>query len=439
EAKYQPEMITADFAYLRDSKTLIHFTSITADDEKNTLTKVRGSEGQIMAWGKRNSLPMLREELVRNNNIIGPLIATKRDITLGAGLVAYKEVELPDGKFGTQVVAMPEAAKEFFKTVKISQFLRNACKNLIFHGQYFVEYVRDRGGRIYSMKSMECRHVRAEKMTDKGVIKNWWWCGNWLRAKNMPEADPVMVPAFISEEAKQAKFIYRAGDDIAGDDYYFTPVWWGGRTWIELSNVIPEFHKNNMQHGYSIRYHIQIPKGYFDDSTSIAQTPGLEAKQLLIDGANQAKADFIGKMNQYLAGATNAGRAVFTDYELQAAAGRDMPGIKITPLNVDLKDESLLKLFEKSNQANISAQGIPPTLANIETQGKLSSGSEIRNAFLMYVAIKTPLPRSILLEAIEIVKEANGWDPDIKFGFKDMILTTLDDEPSGMTEKNPEA
>ncbi|MEO7176717.1 MAG: hypothetical protein ABIV51_12450, partial [Saprospiraceae bacterium] len=90
-----------------------------------------------------------------------------------------------------------------------------------------------------------------------------------------------------------------------------------------------------------------------------------------------------------------------------------------------------LKLYDKSNQANISGQGIHPVLANIETAGKLSSGSEIRNALIMYITIKAPNPRAILLKPFELVKKLDKWDADIFLGFKDVEMTTLDENPKG--------
>ncbi len=153
---------------------------------------------------------------------------------------------------------------------------------------------------------------------------------------------------------------------------------------------------------------------------------------------NKAKQELLDTINTWLAGNKNAGRSFHSSYRVHGPSGKEFGGIKITPIKYDMKDEALIRLFDKSNEANMSSQGVHPTLANIQTQGKLSSGSEIRNAFLMYVAIKTPVPRRILLKPLHQVRRMNGWNqkyPNIKgFMFKDIEIQKLDVEKTGKSE-----
>lgn len=405
-----------------------------------TIDTPNGGQARIMEWGANNDLPDMRERLVADNNIVPSLLATRRDITLGHGLFAFKERYEREGDRYKRIideVPMPAQCSDFFEQVDIDTVLRQAANNLLFHAMIFPEYVRKLGGPVEQLNILQCRHVRAEEMDDSGRINNWYWSGRWghLRDKSRKGLVPVTkIPAYDPTK-KQGKFVMPLGDDLLCiDEYYFTPYWWGDEEWIRLSNCIAPFHQANLNHGYSIRYHIEIPKGYFADQTPVDNTK--EGRKKALDAETAARQAFLDRLNKFLSGVTKAGRTVVTEYELNRGAGKEFPGIKITPLKIDLQDEALLKLFEKSNQANISAQGIHPTLANIETQGKLSSGSEIRNAFLMYVAIKTPLPRKTILKILDPVKKFNKWDKDIHFGFRDMELTRLDEEKSGKKETN---
>jgi hypothetical protein len=410
-----------------------HFHFAKRDDEGGISTVWVGKEqGDIWYWGANNNLPYEREVLVRQNNVMGELVATKRGIVLGSGLTAYKE-RYENGKVVKEPVEIPPKIRDFFEKVQIDRYLQHAAKNLLFHGNVFTELIRGRGTeQIVSLESKECRHVRAEKMRMDGKIHNFYWCGAWHKVKRDRHKIRVeKIPAYTSKRADK-RFILHSGDNLLTDDYYYIPAWWGARQWLLLANCIPDFHLANLKHGYNIRYHIQIPKGYFFDYSSAQQSPNDLEKFKGEEAA--AKQDFLDRMNDFLAGVANSGRAVFTTYEINKQMGKEFPGIKIDPISVDLQDDALLALFEKSNQANISAQGIHPTLAAIETSGKLSSGTEIRNAFLMYVAIKTPTPRNILLEPIRLIQKINGWDPELKWWFKDIELTTLDKEPTGLTE-----
>ena len=434
--------INDNFAYLEGAKAVVRFTENTDGgavcDDIGGITKigttVAGAENKkdanIKAWGKGNRQPWEREQLIMDNNIVGELLKTKRDIILGGGLQAYRDV-YRDGEKTMDLLETPAIAQEFFDYVDIDDYLLTAGNNLVKHAQIMTELVRQtEGNAIASMKAHECRHIRAEQQdSETGKIKNYYWCGNWGSSrKEIGRRWPVIaIPNYAGEEAQQKKFLLHTGDSILTDEYYYIPTWWGGKSWIEVSNNIPIFHRSNLDHGYAIRFHVEIPKDYFYTSSTADQTS--DQRKQSIANAQTARQTFLDNLNKFLAGVSNAGRTVVTEYEINKAAGKEFPGIKITPINYDIKDKALLELFEKSNQANISAQGIHPTLAAIETAGKLSSGSEIRNAYLMYTALKTPAARRILLKPIELIHRINGWGEGIKWTFRDIEVTKLDENP----------
>lgn len=385
--------------------------------------------GSVMkAWGKDNLLPNRREELLCASNIVPTLICTKRDITIGAGIFCYKEI-YKDGQIIIEPTQMPPEVQEFIERLEEDDYFEDAAGELFKHANIFTEFIRNKGGKIHSLKSIPCKQVRAGVERRMGYIRDFFVCNSWEEGMANVKNKKVRIPGYMPG-VKQSKFMYHVGDRLLKPDgTYYCPSYWSGKTWIELANSIPEFHKNNLLNSYSIKYHIQIPKSYFDQKNSISTSE--KNREKAAEELKRAKQKLIDELNSFLAGVENTGRAFFSSYELNMAAGKEFPGIKIEPLKVDMQDEALLKLFDKSNSANISAQGVHPTLAAIETQGKLSSGSEIRNAFLMYVAIKAPNPRKSLLKPLKIVQKANGWPSDIQFGFRDIEITKLDEDPTG--------
>lgn len=436
------EQVAQNLYIAKESEALIQIvekriTQFGAREDKGgeKVVKLGRDTHKIQSWGKNNLLPEEREYLVTENNIVAELISTKRGILLGSGLYAYKK-RFEDGKEIKDQVEMPGEVKEWAEQTDLDGYLRKGATNLLFHANIFTEFRANRGrDKIARLGALACRHTRSGRMNSKGNVTKYFWSGNW--GKSNRGSDQVAAQAIHAFDAQkiQDKSVLHTGDDLLTlDDYYFHPAWWGGKQWIVLANCIPEFHLANIKHGYNIRYHIKIPKGYFADRTSQNQTQTDLKKQLTQEA--EAQKEFIEQMNDFLAGLKNSGRAVFSTYEtnLQYVVGNKYPGVEIEPIKTNLQDEAMLKLFERSNQANISAQGIHPTLAAIETQGKLSSGTEIRNAFLMYVAIKTPTLRKILLEPLKHVQRINKWDPELHFGFKDLELATLDKEPTGIRE-----
>lgn len=397
------------------------------------------SKGQsIRLWGQQNDLPQFREQVIGDNNIVGSLIQTKRDILIGTGLYAYKvEFKSDGGKRNIIEVPIPQQAQDFFDLVDIDTFHQDAAREHLFHANAFTEFIRTRGGDIHSMSIKECKYTRLGEQNSRGKVEHAYISGGWasgVYAKDgLTEYDRevVKIPLY-APDAQQSKFILHTGDRLLNDGYYNSPTWWGSLNWIELANSIPIFHQSNIMNGYTIRFHIRIPKNYFYNAPVGIDDP---AAEMTARNEEQLKRqEFMDNINNLLAGKLNAGRALFTQFEINDVLGKEFPGISIEPINVDIKDKALLDLFEKSNTANISAQGIHPTLANIETAGKLSSGSEMRNAYNTYLAVKTNTPRKIILKSLELVKKINKWDPDIYFGFGDTELVTLDESPTGTQE-----
>lgn len=407
---------------------------------------------RIRSWGQYNDLPQRREEILKENNIVGPIIATKKNITLGAGLQPYREFwNAKEQKYDREPVEIWPEAQEFFDRVDIDEFIRCNARNLFMQGQIFPEYMRGKGNganKIAMVHAIEAKHIRAAEQNEKGELTDWIFSAEWVhetgtsykrkiphfeKVENFRRDKSFRKAVKENKALPQAKFIWRLSDSIFFDGYYFEPAWWGGREWIELANCIPEFHRANLRNGYTLRYQIMYRSDYFNvpprDESDQAKRDAQEAAK-----NNQQK--MINRLNDFLAGLKNTGRAVYTRFEWDKALMKEIPGIIIKPIQVDLHDTALLKLFEKSNEANISGQGIHPTLANIQTQGKLSSGSEMRIAYQTYLAIHTPEPRKVLLSPINLVHRVNNWMPgeNIKWGFRDIEITKLDVEKTGQRE-----
>lgn len=441
--------------YLARGQAVVSFTGQLAEDfDKGKVASVQAPDGsgavEIATWGKDNDLPQQRETLVSDNNIVPGLIETKRNIICGAGWYAYKKryERGADGKQQTIIeeVEVPTEAAVFFDAeeggVDLDAHLAAAAGELMKHQLLVTEFVRDRAGRIKSFMAHESKYLRSARKNADGKVPHWYWSGYWGKQRGTDLVKPedrkvVKLPIYGGEGSRQDKFITVCGDWLYNDGYYPIPSWWGGWEWIELANCIPQFHKANLQNGYNIRWHIEMPADYFLDYQAWRQAEGDSAAEAAVLKTTQEREQaFMNDVNKFLATVQNAGRALFTKYELDKTLGKEYPGIKIKALDYDMKDKALLELFDKSNTASTSAQRIHPTLANIETQGKLSSGTEIRNAYLMWLIINTFQPRRKMLKAVELVKKINEWPADVYFGIRDFELTALSEDKSGMQQRD---
>ncbi len=412
------------------------------DEIHDIKTVTVGDESvQFASWGRQNDLPVIRQKLAMENGIASQLLETKRNLLLGNGLMLYKE-RFEQTKDGTRRIVdecpIPPIMSDWTEANEADEVNRTAARELILQGQYFIEHLHNLGGDCESVEQFECRFVRAEKLSQaaekspRSRIKNWLLAGDWSkRAKDIESVQNYNRRA----KKKQTKYIRRFGDNMWGSLYYFSPTWWASRQWVRLANIIPKFHLKNIQNGYLIRYHVEFPKDYFIESKKpYAQLTPKEREEVKTK-ADERRTAFMRKINSILVGVENVGRTLFTSYEINRQLGKEFPGVKVTPITVDLKDKALLELFDKSNQATISSQGILPALSGIETQGKLSSGSEIRNALAFYLATKTPEPRRVLFAWLNAIGKTNGWFTGqyqgCQFGARDVIITTTDKEKKG--------
>lgn len=408
-----------------------------------TITFGKDSTKQFASWGKNNNLPIDRELLVMDNNIVPELMRTKRDIILGNGTMLYKERFEADGKgqFTRYVdeCKMPAQMSDWLEENESDDFLEQAAKELVLQAQFFSEFVHKAGGDCVEVNLHECAYVRAQKQaqrknTGRYDILNWFLCGEWKNGGS--NGDIETIPNFDKKKEFQAKYIRRYADKMFGGPYYYSPSYWGSRNWIQLANSIPVFHLSNLQNGYSLRYHIKFPKDYFIASEKpLNQLTDTQHKKVFED-AEAAKQIFMQKLDAMLSGEKNAGKTLWTTYDIKRNLNEKYPGVIVETISADLKDESLLKLFDKSNDANISAQGILPSLSGVQTDGKLSSGSDIRNAFVFYIAAKTRVMRRNLYAPYNRVGKINNWFigefEGCKLGVRDTVISTTDKEPTGV-------
>ena len=413
----------------------------TFDTGNVTRVTVPNSERsvQVVYWGKKNDLPQYREELVTGNNIVPGLIERKRDIVCGQGWYAWKKryVEGPDGqrRLLRDEVEMTPEVEQFFKVFKKES--RRLVGQAMLHGIMMPEFITDLGKRIKTVRSLEMRYCRAAEKNALGDIDTWYWANFWANEKNVKKDKRVLrdLPVF-QEGKKQKRFVLPIQDDLFSDGTYPVPAYWGGRHWINLSNIIPIFHENNLENGQTPRFQVIIPHDYFWDYEAM-QRATTEAERLLLEDIVKSKEEqFIEDFNAVLTDISNAGRTLVTKSEIvEAMGGKFEKRIHIEEIKYDMKDEALLKLFAASNVANVSAQMLHPTLASVETGGKgIGSGTEVRTAFLLFLIIAAPKFRDMLDEIVDLVKTVNGWPQDVYYSIRDAELTTLADDPAGVRE-----
>ena len=369
----------------------------------------------------RNSYPDAIIRAITANNINMGILDTKRDFTIGNGILPYTEV-IKKGKkekVPIDLETIPDI-KSFLSSY--NEECARSCKDLLWLGNFFLKFNYLKGKKIGSLVHMDASYCRSGiQSAKKGRVEYMYYSPDWTNPKwdsSNPNNEDNNVARYTAYNALDTRAnypvsVWHGKDYMPGYPYYPIPAWHGALNWIRLANEVPLWHLSGIRNGYNIRWHIEVPMSYFE---SFSPEKRANAKNALIES-----------MNQWLSGSQNVGKA-FVSYVKQN--GLDADKFVITPLKAELNDEAFTALFEQSNMAMTSAHSIHPSLAGVETQGKLSSGSELRNAYNFWIILKTARTRKLLLDPLYEVAKINGWDPTIKFGFENVELTTLDVNPT---------
>lgn len=361
--------------------------------------------------GNVNQEPSTLLNLIANNNLLMPLLQTNIDFCLGDGVGLFKK-SIIKGQVNYERILNSEI-ESWMDENSYHDHLRKITTDLYMLGNYASESLFSNNGKVLSVNQIMPTEFRTSIINNKRIIEKYF-IGDWITKGDLKDKNIVFSYEYFKDSKKKpTKCIIHGKKYFPGQHHYGIPIWWGVKNWINLANQIPLFHLAGLTKGYNIRWHVQIPANYFEQFPEKDRT---KEEEELMQG-----------MDRFLSGANNAGKAFTSKY------GQNQPEWKITALNAEIYDDAYKDIFMHSNTALSSANNIDPSLAGYDITGKLSSGSEKRNSYIIHTTLKTPYYRSIILKELNMVKMHNKWPADIEFKFLDTELQTLDVNKSGST------
>ena len=369
---------------------------------------------KIAPWGADNLQPQKMLELVYNNHIKPQLITTARDFLLGSRVGCFTR-KVVAGKIVVEPVIDTEM-EDWYESINGDAAMQSLAYNLEGFANYFSALSLASKNYVDGIQSFDATVVRALVTTkprpDRYALHHDWRNFKADEAQVLPAYDPL-------NPSKYGQCLLHGRDWTPGQKYYDVPPYWGTRKWTEVSNKIPRFHSSGLDNGYNLKYHIRIPQGYFDQ---FGDTP---------EKRKEAERELMGAMNEMLAGVDNADKAFVSKFAVDAM-GKALPGWEIVPIENKMSDKAYDSVNTQANIAHTSGHGIDPSLAGIDTGGKFGgSGSEKRISYQLHIALRTPTKRKILLQTLRAAHKINGFDPAHQFGFEDVDLTTLAENPTG--------
>lgn len=381
--------------------------------------------GDHVAWGEKDQTLFELHKLASDSPNKWPLMKTRRDFLLGHSLeVVTRKVENGEVVFKVEDDSESQKIIDWIEGNNYTKLLKKKAMDFIFSGRYFLKVINllDGNVRLEHLSVFHCRPCKMDLNETK--ITKYALNGNF-GTKFFRKSETHFLPAFDENDPrKYAVSILDVKDYWPGMVYNTFAEWWGTKGWTEVANDIPRFHKSGLKNGYNIKYQLSIPDDYFQ-------------KEEYEEGENEdtIKKKVLKEMSEALSGVDNADKTLVTYHKVLAEGRYAESGVKIIPLKNEMSDDAYTKLFNTANQVQATGHRTLPTLAGIDTGGKLGgSGKELEVAANFQQNHLTPSDRELLLEDLLIVKKMLGWGKDKYFQFKNIEMYNFDTTPKDASQ-----
>lgn len=428
-------------AYLPKVGAIVTATSATPGT-KPTSTPLNDDDNyqKWALWGSDNKYPQKIMAAIEKSTVGGRAMNFKVKAHYAQGIQLFKLDVTEDNREDIQLQALKNYPdiRDFFNQSKIKRYMLESITDFEWFANTFPELIVSKDfSKITNIRSLEAAFCRfGVKDTTENRINKLYYSANWPDpAEDEIDEIPVADPWWTAEEVRQwckennyYKFVYPTFYPYPGRVYYRDAYWHGAYKggWLEFANEIAAFKKAIMKNQMAIKYHIEIPFNYWSgrykdwNSKTAAEQKNLQQEEFK-------------QMDNFLTGSDNAGKSFFSHYGVDPVKGTALPGWKITPLATKIEGGEYIADAQSANSEILFAMGVDPSLIGAGMPGgKLGagSGSDKREAYMIYIAnLKTD--REVTTEPLHFIRDYNGWDPDIYFGIKDTVLTTLDKNPTG--------
>ncbi len=386
----------------------------------------------VAAWGENNTFPQDVISDVRKDPEIGTLLDKKARLLYSGGLI-YGKITI--GNDGAETMTPIDADKDkeikaWLNRSNINRYLIEAAKDLYWYSNIFPEIVltKDRKSivQLCTQAAEECRWSKQNPKS--GLIETCYINADWSTisatdplTKKLSVIDPYYDATESIRKSKGTNFIYPISYSSPGNKYYQLADWNSIRAsgWLDVSRAVPKFKKHLLETQTTIKYHIEISDQYwpqkFPDWESLGDEQKIEKKEAELT-----------KFQAVMSGTEKTGNNLFTAMITDVAAQKEYCLWKINVIDDKLKDGKYLEEGKEASLYKMAAVGLHPALVGtMPNNGLGGAGSNIREAYNLHMLMIRP-DQDLILEPLNVIRDYNGWDPDIQFRFRNSFMNTLD-------------
>jgi hypothetical protein len=385
-------------------------------------------------WGDDDQFPETVRTNVKTSVMLSRGLQHTAKLLYGNGILTYKLDEE-----GVIVPFTDPQFEKFKKDSHLNHYLSRACYQHGFYNNIFPRIIFSRDKKTVNKIICEkSRYGRWEKINaDSGLIENCYisaWFDTFpnsadkKRVKTLPVINLFDDNEEILADDNTFEYVYRAMYPLCNEDYYAVPAWQSAveSGWVDVEKDVPALKKKMFENGMFPKWHIQIPYDHWEMKFGKDVWDKFDEKQ-----KKEKILEQLEEMNKFLTGTDNAYKAFISHYGTDPITGKEQAGWKIEALKAsDESDKYLPEADEAATQISY-ALGLNRAIFGSNSNGQgAGSGSDIRESFLIATSMLR-LDRDFIFMPLYFARDYNGWDPDMLFGFRDTVLTTLDKNPTG--------
>jgi hypothetical protein len=294
---------------------------------------------QTSGWipfGDSNLFPSVLNQLVYSSPLHGSIVDYKTNAVIGGGIELNTTTTTPQELLELYT---------FEKKSRLKKTVRITTEQLIVHNRvYFKLYFDEK------MKLTRMENVSPDKVRRGQNPNNYFICDDWsarIDVRDIQRYHPTCTD-------KCQLFVYEV--ECLGQEWYPLPKYSSALNFAYLSGELSYFAKSNIQNSVFPSFAMMFPK----------RPQSEEEKNVLRSTIDKMK------------GAANAGKAV----AFFANSQDQLPKIESIPTNQNDK------LFQEASGLNTEqicfAHTIDPILMGVRTTGSLGSGSDIKQAYVIF-------------------------------------------------------
>jgi len=290
---------------------------------------------EYVRFGSDNLYPQILNQVYYSSPLHGAIVNFKTNAAVGGGYT-----------FDESKLSLKDKVNlyAFNSKIGIQRTIASICKENILHERvYFMVSVKD--GKVGTIKRVSPEKVRTNK--DKSI---YWVNNDWQYLANQVKY------TVYNKECKNGTYIVPFEDDSIGQDIYPIPQYTSALNFAFLSGELSYLQKANIQNSIFPSFAMMFPKK--PQSTEELQTVK----------------DTVAKLK----GAENAGKAV----AFFANNKESLPELVNLPTNDN--DELFIRASELNTEQICFSHTIDPILMGVRTTGSLGSGSDIKQAYIIF-------------------------------------------------------